>query len=115
MQGELKLTMFTRDEFLLRCSSYQKGHNRITLGFIVLFFVQVFILNALNLWDAIRGWPVFAVGGLELCVLLLAIKTYDKHRSVRCPNCHQRLGYGSGPNAIRGGRCPHCGNILFTN
>jgi DNA-directed RNA polymerase subunit RPC12/RpoP len=107
--------MFTRDEFLLRCSSYQKGHNRITLAFIVLFFVQVLILNTFNLWDAIRGWPVFAVGGLELCAFLAALKTYEKYRSVRCPDCRQRLAYGSGPNAIRGGRCPRCGHLLFIN
>ena len=83
--------MFTRDEFLLKCAVYQKGHNRITLVFIVLFFIQVTLLHTFNLWDAIRGWPVFAASGLELAVFWAVLKIHDKYRGVRCPYCGNRI------------------------
>ena len=107
--------MPTRDEFLLQCAEYQKGHNRITLAFIFVFFAQIVLINTFHLWDAIRGWPVFAIAGPELIVFLTALKIHEKKRGIRCPYCSRRLGYGSGPNAIRGGRCPHCRNLIFSS
>ncbi len=107
--------MPTRDEFLLQCAEYQKGHNRITLVFIVLFFIQIVLINSFGLWDVIRGWPVYALAGLELAVFLAILKIHEKKRGVRCPHCGNRLSYGSGPNAIRGGRCPHCRNLIFSS
>ena len=107
--------MLTRDEFLLQCVEYQKGHNRITLVFIGLFFIQIVLINTLNLWNDIRGWPVYAFVGIELIVFLSILKIYEKKRGVRCPHCSRRLGYGSGANAIRGARCPHCRNLIFSS
>jgi len=107
--------MPTRDEFLLQCVEYQKGHNRITLAFIVVFFIQIVLINVFSLWDAIRGWPVYAIAGPELAVFLAVLKIHENKRGVRCPSCGNRLGYGSGPNAIRGARCPHCGHPIFSS
>jgi DNA-directed RNA polymerase subunit RPC12/RpoP len=107
--------MLTRNEFLLQCVEYQKGHNRITLAFIVVFFIQIVLINFFSLWNAIRGWQVYALAGIELIVFLSVLKIYEKKRGVRCPHCSRRLGYGSGPNAIRGARCPHCRNLIFSS
>ena len=107
--------MTTRDEFLLQCVEYQKGHNRITLVFIVLFFIQIVLISSFGLWDTIRGWPVYALVGIELIVFLTILKIYEKKRGVRCPHCSRRVGYGSGPNTIRGARCPHCRNPIFSS
>jgi DNA-directed RNA polymerase subunit RPC12/RpoP len=107
--------MPTRDEFLLQCVEYQQGHNRITLAFVVVFFIQIVLINSFGLWDAIRGWPVYALSGIEIIVFLTILKMHEKKRGVRCPYCHRRISYGAGPHAVRGARCPHCRNLIISS